>query len=47
MGGAYVTRGKDGKCIKNLVEEPEGKRKLGRLRSRLEDNIKIDLNEIE
>jgi hypothetical protein len=29
-----------------LVGEPEGKRPLGRLRRRLEDNIKMDLREI-
>jgi hypothetical protein len=30
-----------------LVGKPEGKRPLGRPRSRLVDNIKIDLREIE
>jgi hypothetical protein len=29
-----------------LVEEPEGKRLLGRPRRRLEDNIRIDFREI-
>jgi len=29
-----------------LVEKPEGKRPLGRLRHRWEDNIKIDLQEV-
>jgi hypothetical protein len=30
-----------------LVGKPEGKRSLGRLRSRWEDNIKTDLQEVE
>jgi hypothetical protein len=29
-----------------LVEKPEGKQPLGRLRYRLEDNIKMDLKEV-
>jgi hypothetical protein len=29
-----------------LVERPEGKRPLGRLRRKWEDNIKLDLREI-
>jgi len=29
-----------------LVRKPEGKRPLGRLRRRLEDNIKMDLREV-
>jgi hypothetical protein len=29
-----------------LVGKPEGKRPLGRLRRRLDDNIKMDLREI-
>jgi hypothetical protein len=29
-----------------LVGKPEGKRPLGRLRSRWEDNIKMDLHEV-
>jgi hypothetical protein len=29
-----------------LVEKPEGKRPLGRLRHRWEDNIKMDLQEV-
>ena len=29
-----------------LVEKPEGKRSLGRLRHRWEDNIKMDLQEV-
>jgi hypothetical protein len=35
------------RLIKNiLVGKPEGKRPLGRLRRRLEDNIKMDLQEV-
>jgi hypothetical protein len=30
-----------------LVGKPEGKRSLGRLRRRREDNIKLDLQEVE
>jgi hypothetical protein len=30
-----------------LVGKPEGKRPLGRPRHRLDDNIKIDLQEVE
>jgi hypothetical protein len=30
-----------------LVEKHEGKRRLGRLRSRWEDNMKMDLQEME
>jgi hypothetical protein len=30
-----------------LVGKPEGKRPLGRLRRRWEDNIKMDLQEVE
>jgi hypothetical protein len=31
----------------DLVERPEGRRPLGRPRRRLEDNIKMDLQEME
>ena len=33
------------KCIRAIVEQPEGKRPLGRLRLRWEDNTKMDLPE--
>jgi hypothetical protein len=33
-------------CIQILAGKPEEKRKLGRLRLRWEDNIKMDLREI-
>jgi hypothetical protein len=37
----------EGRCVyRVLVGKPEGKRPLGRPRSRLEDNIKMDLREI-
>ena len=32
---------------RDLVGKPEGKRPLGKLRSRWEDNIKMDLQEVE
>jgi hypothetical protein len=34
------------KCIQNFAKKPEGKRPLGRLRHRWEDNFKTDLKEI-
>ena len=34
------------KKYRNLVGEPEGKRPLGRLRRRWEDNIQTDLQEV-
>jgi hypothetical protein len=37
---------RDEKCIHNLVGKPEGKRPLGRPRSRREDNIRMGLREI-
>jgi hypothetical protein len=43
MGGAYGTYGKLGRGLyRVLMGKPEGKRPLGRLRSRWEDNIKMD-----
>ena len=39
---AYMGRA----AYRNLVRRPEGKRPLGRLRSRWEDNIKMDLQEV-
>jgi hypothetical protein len=32
---------------RDLVGKPEGKKSLGRPRCRLEDNIKMDLQEVE
>jgi hypothetical protein len=37
MGGLCSTHGEDEKCINILIEKPEGKRSLGRLRRRWED----------
>jgi hypothetical protein len=38
--------GEDRGVYRVLVEEPEGKRPLGRPRRRWKDNIKIDLQEV-
>jgi hypothetical protein len=38
--------GKRGNACRILVGKPEGKTPLGRLRFRLEDNIKMDLRDI-
>jgi hypothetical protein len=38
--------GYDRKVYNVLVEKPEGKRPLGRLRRRWEDGIRMDLREI-
>jgi len=43
MGGACSAHGG---VYRGLVGEHEGKRPLGRDRRRLEDNIKIDLQEV-
>ena len=43
----HVARGGERRGIyRFLVGKPEGKRRLGRLRSRWEDNIKKDLQEV-
>jgi hypothetical protein len=43
----YVARVEDGRGVyRVLVGSPKGKRPLGRLRRRWEDNIKLDLREI-
>ena len=43
----YVARMGEGRGVHRvLVGKPEGKRPLGRLRRRLEDNIKMDLREV-
>jgi hypothetical protein len=41
MGGAYSAYGGEERYQQFLVRKPEGKRPLGRLRRRWEDNIKI------
>ena len=46
MGGACGTYGEGRGVYRVLVGKPEGKRPLGRPRRRLEDNIKIDLQEV-
>jgi hypothetical protein len=46
MGGAYGTSGGEENACRILVGKLEGKRLLGRLRRRWEDNIKMDLREI-
>ena len=44
----HVARMEEGRGMyRVLVEEPEGKRPLGRLRHRWEDNIRMDLQEVE
>ena len=44
----HVARIGDGRGVyRVLVRKPEGKRPLGRLRRRWEDNIKMDLQEVE
>jgi hypothetical protein len=47
MCGACSTNWKEEKHIQSPGGKSEGTRLLGRSRSRWEDNIKIDLNEIE
>jgi hypothetical protein len=39
--------GRDGKCMQSLVENPERKQPVRRLRHRWEDNIKTKLQEIK
>jgi hypothetical protein len=46
MGWAGGTHGEGRGAYRVLVGRPEGKRPLGRLRRRWEDNIKMDLGEI-
>ena len=45
MGGACGAYGRGVHRV--LVRKPEGKRPLGRPRRRLEDNTKMDLQEVE
>jgi hypothetical protein len=47
MGGACSTYGREERCIRGLVEKPEGKRPFGRPRRGWENNIKADLQEVE
>ena len=46
MGGACSTYGEVERRKQAFGEKPEGKRPLGRLRRRWEDNIKMDLQEV-
>jgi hypothetical protein len=46
VGGACSPNGEERNAYRLLVGKPEGERPLGRLRSRLVDNIKMDLLEI-
>ena len=47
MGGACSTKGGERRGLyRILVGKPEGKRPLGRPRSRWEDNIRMDLHEV-
>ena len=43
--GNVARRGRRG-VYRILVAKPEGKKQLGRLRRRWEDNIKMDLQEV-
>jgi hypothetical protein len=47
MGGACSAYGEGRGVYRVWVGKPEGRRPLGRLRRRLEDNIKADLQEVE
>ena len=46
MGVACSAYGRADRRIQVLVGKPEGKRPLGKLRRRWEDNIKMDLQEL-
>jgi hypothetical protein len=46
MGRACSTNGETRNAYRLLVEKPEGKRPLGRLRHRWVANIKTDLREV-
>jgi hypothetical protein len=46
MGGPCSTNGEKRNAYRLLVGKPEGKRPLGRPRSRLVDNIRMDLGEV-
>jgi hypothetical protein len=47
IGGACSTYGEKSSAYRILVGRPEGRRPLRRPRHRLEDNIKMDLQEVE
>jgi hypothetical protein len=46
MGEACSTDGRGKGAYRVLVRKPEGKRPLGKPERRLEDNIKMDLQEV-
>jgi len=46
MGGARSTYGGEENFIQTWVGKPEANKTLGRPRHRLEDNIKMDLQEV-
>ena len=46
MGGACSSVGERRGAYRGLVGKPEGKRPLGRPRRRLEDYIRMDLQEV-
>jgi hypothetical protein len=46
MGGACSADGEEIDVYRFLVGKPEGKRTLGRTRRRLEDNIRMGLQEV-
>ena len=46
MGGVCGAYGEGRGVLRVLVGKPEGKRPLGRLRLRWENNIKMDLQEV-
>ena len=46
MGGACSVYGGEERCIQVLVGKHDGKRPLGRLSRRWEDNIKMGLQEV-
>jgi len=46
MGGACSAFGEEERLHRVLVGKPGGKRPLGRPRSRWEDNIKMDLQDV-
>jgi len=46
MGRSYGTYGRRERCMQDFVGRAEGKRPLGRLRGRWEDNINIYQREV-
>jgi hypothetical protein len=44
MGRECGTNGAEEKCVQNLVSKPEVRRPIRRPRSRLENNINMDIN---